>query len=142
MEKVPIYTDRVFRPGPIGGKAYISHAIRWGDLVFVSAKYGVDPSGRLADGVEKQTIQTLENIGLILDAAGTSLEGVLKATIFVKEIKNFSIIDSVYSKYFKVAPARSFIEVSNLLVPGVHVQIEVVAGMMTKTNEQVADNSR
>lgn len=98
-------------------------------LVFVSGQIGIDPkTGEMAGtDVVSQAEQICKNIGEILKAAGTSLDNVLKATCFLKDIKDFKAFNEVYAKYFVNTPARSCIEVSALPRPGAVCEIEVYA---------------
>lgn len=112
-------------PAAIG--AY-SQAIRSGDLVFTAGQVGADPgSGELADGVADQAERALRNLAAILDAAGSSLERVIKTTIFLADIDDWAAVNEVYARHFSSPfPARSTIAVAGL-PKGARVEIEAIA---------------
>ena len=114
-------------PAPKG--AY-SQAIKVGDLVFVSGQAAVDiDTGEfLAPGdIVKQTDITMKNIKAILEAAGSSLENVVKTTVFIDDIGKFKDFNSVYEKFFKInPPARSTVEVANFF-EGMCIEIDAIA---------------
>ena len=92
MDKVRIRAESVPEAGKRDASgshtpAPVSNAIRFGNLVFTTAKPGRDPSGKLAEGIEGQTKQALENISELLRAAGTDMEHVLKTWVNVTDIK-------------------------------------------------------
>jgi 2-iminobutanoate/2-iminopropanoate deaminase len=114
-------------PAPIGP---YNQAVRAGNLLFVSGQIALDPkSGELIlDNIEAETHQVLRNVKAILEAAGTGLQNVLKATVFVKDINQFSRINAVYGEYFQpeFAPARELVQVAEL-PRFVNVEISVIA---------------
>src|SRR5262245_32957614 len=89
-----------------------SQAIRAGDFVFVSGQVAVDVrTGKLAEGIEAQTRQVLENLRTVLAAAGTSLDRVVKVTIFLGRWEDFPAMNEVYAGYFGTKPpARSVVQ--------------------------------
>ncbi|BAH74147.1 RidA family protein [Solidesulfovibrio magneticus] len=100
-----------------------------GDLLFVSGQTPIDPAtGTVAsDNVVEQAHQTIKNVRAILEAAGLTLDNVVKATVFIKNMNDFAAINDVYASYFqKPYPARSCVEVARL-PRDVLVEIEVVA---------------
>ena len=105
-----------------------SQAIRSGDLVFTAGQLGADPgSGELADGVAAQAERALRNLTAVLDAAGTTLERVLKTTIFLADMADFPEVNEVYARHFaQPYPARSTVAVAGL-PKGALVEIEAVA---------------
>ena len=115
-------------PMPIGP---YNQAVSLGNLLFVSGQIAIDPpTGNLIlDDIETETHQVMRNLRAILDASGSSLQQVLKATVFVKDINMFSRINAVYGEYFKpeFAPARELVQVSEL-PKFVNVEISVIAG--------------
>tara|TARA_Y100000588_G_scaffold373313_2_gene446990 strand:- start:4560 stop:5009 length:450 start_codon:yes stop_codon:yes gene_type:complete len=124
MKKEAIYPDT-------GNKssAPLSPGIKAGGFIFVSGQVPVDPkTGEIVEGgIEQQTLQTIENISEILEAAGSSLDKVVKCTVFLTDISEFSRMNEVYSSFFcNVPPARSTIEVSKLAID-IKVEIEAVA---------------
>ena len=108
-----------------------NQAVSLGNLLFVSGQIAIDPpTGNLIlDDIETETHQVMKNLRAILDASGSSLQQVLKATVFVKDINMFSRINAVYGEYFKpeFAPARELVQVSEL-PKFVNVEISVIAG--------------
>ncbi len=109
--------------------APVSNAIKFGNLVFTTAKPGRDPAGNLVDGIEGQTRQIMENLSALLKAAGTDMEHVLKTWVYVTDIKYFEPMNKIYSKYFKVPPARTFLVTAGWFDPAQLIEIEVVAGI-------------
>lgn len=106
-----------------------SVAIRQNGFVFLSGQIPLDPeSGNLVSGsIEVQTRRVLDNIAAVLDGAGLSLADVIKTTVFLKDMNNFSSVNEVYGSYFKDhPPARSCVEVARL-PRDVQVEIEAVA---------------
>ena len=124
MKKEIIKTEKA--PTAIGP---YSQAVRTGRLLFVSGQLGINPeSNRLAGNeIEKQSKQSLENLKSILGAAGSSLDKVLKVTVFLKDMNNFSSFNNIYETYFvKEFPSRSCIEVSRLPMDAM-VEVEAIA---------------
>lgn len=104
------------------------HAVVSGKLVFVSGTLGIDPAtGKLADTIEGQARQAMQNLSAVLQEAGTSLAHALKATIFLTDLGNFAAVNKIYGEAFDgVYPARSCFEVSKL-PGGAAVEIELIA---------------
>lgn len=106
-----------------------SAAVRFGDLVFTAGQLGMDPqTGELVPGgVEAETRQALNNLKNVLEAAGSSLEHVLKTTVFLRDMNDFAKMNGVYAEYFtENFPARSAVQVAALPKGGA-VEIEAVA---------------
>lgn len=93
-----------------------SQAIKVGDFLFISGQIGLTRDGSLAsDEVKLQTKQAIKNLEAILNAAGGSLENVVKTTVYLKDMGKFNEMNEVYSEYFKEnPPARATVEVTNL----------------------------
>jgi len=94
-----------------------SQAIRAENLLFLSGQISINPeTNEFIDGnIEIQTEQVLKNIKAILEAGNSSLEDVLKVTIYLQNIKDFVLVNEIYSKYFgNSLPARACVEVQNL----------------------------
>lgn len=114
-------------PAPIGP---YNQAVLAGNTLYLSGQIALDPvSGELVSGsIEDETQQVMNNLKAVLEAAGMGFEQVVKASIFVKDMHQFSRINAVYGKYFdpQSAPARETVEVSNL-PKFVNVEISVIA---------------
>lgn len=126
MVKKIIETDNA--PKPIGP---YSQAIKFGNLIFTSGQIAINPqTGNLNTGnVEEQTHLVLNNLKAVLTEAGSSLENVVKTTIFLKDMNDFAKVNEVYSKYFDASkPARSTVEVS-CLPKNVLVEIDCIAAV-------------
>ena len=123
MTKI-ISTDKA--PSAIGP---YSQAAVVGNIVYTSGQIAIVPStGNVVEGgVEEQTKQAIENLKAVLEEAGTSLNKVVKTTVFIKNMGDFAKINEVYSKYFTGNfPARSCVEVARL-PKDVLIEIEAVA---------------
>jgi 2-iminobutanoate/2-iminopropanoate deaminase len=106
-----------------------SIANRIGNLVFTAGQLGLDPvSGNIVTGgIEAETRQALTNIKNVLEAAGASLDGVVKTTVFLFDMNDFSRMNQVYAEFFtQNFPARSAVQVAALPKGGM-VEIEAVA---------------
>jgi len=116
------------KEGPAALGPY-SQAIRANGLVFVSGQVPIDPATmELVGGdVGVQTDRVIRNLAAILKAAGTGLEKVVRTTVFLKNMNDFSAMNEVYAKHFHTAPpARSTVEVARL-PKDVLVEIDVIA---------------
>ena len=107
-----------------------SQAVVANGMVFTSGQVAMEPAtGELiSGGVEAQTRRVMENLSAVLTACGTSLEKVVKATIFLKDMNDFQTVNEVYGSYFSDGnpPARSTVQVSRL-PKDVDVEIDMVA---------------
>jgi len=113
-------------PAPIGP---YNQAVKAGNLLFVSGQIAIDPSnGQLVlDSIEAETTMVLKNLQAILNEADTSFSNVLKSTIFISDMNNFTKINEIYGQFFSEPyPARETVEVSKL-PKGVNVEISVIA---------------
>lgn len=122
--KEAVLTDR--GPKPIGP---YSQAIKSGGLLFLSGQVALDPKNNefTAGDIRQQTERTMDNIKGILEAAGSNLHHVVKTTVFLKDMNDFSVMNEVYGRYFTSAPpARSTVQVARLPKDAL-VEIEVVA---------------
>ena len=93
-----------------------SQAVVHNGMVFTSGQIPVNPAtGEIPEGIEAQAEQVMVNVKNLLEAAGTSMENVIKTTVFIKDMNDFGTINGIYSKYFeKDCPARSCVEVARL----------------------------
>ena len=106
-----------------------SVAIRTENLIFASGSLGVDPAtGEFAvGGIEGQTRQALKNLGEVLKAGGSSLEQIVKTTVFMQDMSEFALMNAVYAEFFpNESPARSTVEVA-ALPKAAAVEIEAIA---------------
>ncbi len=106
-----------------------SQAIRAQGLIFTSGQVALDPATAqiVAGDVSAQTDRVLKNLAAILQASGSSLEKVLRCTVFLKNMGDFAAMNEVYGRYFKQSPpARSTVEVARL-PKDVLVEIDVIA---------------
>ena len=124
MKKI-ITTDNA--PAPIGP---YNQAVLLRDILYTSGQIAINPkTGRLEiENIESETTLVMENLKAILEAAQMTFENVIKSSIFVSDMHNFSKINAIYGKYFKseTAPARETVEVANL-PKFVNVEISVIA---------------
>ena len=125
MEKTVIRTENA--PAPFQGAPY-SQAIRAGDLVFVAGQLGLKPGDTAVEGdIATQTEQVLRNLAAILAEAGSSLENLVKTSVFLQDLGDFAAMNEVYARHVgDRPPARSTFEVAKL-PSGALVEIEAVA---------------
>ena len=122
MEKNIIATTNA--PGAIGP---YSQGITVGDFVFTSGQIPVNPAtGEIPEGIAAQAEQSCKNVAAILEAAGVTLEHVVKTTCFLAEMGDFAAFNEVYARYFVSKPARSCVAVKDL-PKGVLCEIEALA---------------
>ncbi len=106
-----------------------SQAIRAQGLIFTSGQVGLDPATAqiVEGGITAQTDRVLKNLDAVLQASGSSLEKVLRCTVFLKNIADFAAMNEVYGRYFKQSPpARSTVEVARLPKDAL-VEIDAIA---------------
>ena len=99
-----------------------------GDLVFTSGQIPLNPeNGELVTEISKATVQVMANLSAVLEAAGSSLEKVIKTTIFLQDLNDFEKVNEIYGDYFKDnLPARSCVQVAKL-PKGAIIEIEAIA---------------
>ena len=126
MKKI-ITTEKA--PAPIGP---YNQAVMLGNMLYTSGQIAIDPkSGKLiTDTIEAETTLVMQNLEAILEAANMSFKNVIKSSIFVSDMNDFSKINAVYGQYFnpETAPARETVEVANL-PKFVNVEISVIAAV-------------
>ena len=108
-----------------------SQAVIHNGVVYCSGQIPLDPEGgQIVEGdIAAQTERVLENLKAVLEAAGSSLESVLKTTVFLKDMAEFPVMNEVYGRYFGAnPPARATVEVSRL-PRDVRVEIEAIAAL-------------
>ena len=105
-----------------------SQAVRTGDLLFSSGQIAIDPkTGEVVEGgIAEQTQRICENLKAVLEAAGSSLERVIKTTCFLADMGDFAAFNAVYGEYLTGRPARSCVAVK-ALPKGVLAEVEVIA---------------
>ncbi len=105
-----------------------AQAVNVNDFIYTSGQIPVTPTGELIDGsIEAQTDQVFANLNAVLAAANSSLDQVVKATVFIKNMDDFAAINAVYARHFGAhTPARSCVEVARL-PKDVDIEIEVIA---------------
>jgi 2-iminobutanoate/2-iminopropanoate deaminase len=114
-------------PVPIGP---YNQAVRSGNLLYTSGQIPIDPAtGTMVEGnIREQTIQVLENLKCVVEAAGGTLDDTIKTTVFLTDMADFPVLNIIYAEYFgeENAPARSTVQVA-ALPKGALVEIELVA---------------
>jgi len=126
MTRSVVTTD--LAPAAIGPYA---QGVRVGNLIFTSGQIPIDPVTQqvVVGGIAEQTTRVMENLKAVLEEAGSSLDRVIKSTVFLKDLSDFSAMNAVYAEYLEFdgeAPARTTVEVSRL-PRNVLVEIELVA---------------
>ena len=126
MTRSVITTDSA--PAAIGP---YSQGVRAGNLVFTAGQIPIDPVTQqvVAGGISEQTTRVFENLKALLEEAGSSLERVVKATVYLKDMGDFTAMNAVYASYLEIdgeAPARTTVEVSRL-PRNVLVEIDLIA---------------
>jgi len=127
-ERIVIRTDKA--PAAVGP---YEQGIRWQQLVFTAGQIPKDPvTGQLHLGsIKEQTRAVLENLRAVLEAGGSSLDKVLKVTVYLKDLGQFAEMNEVYEEYFAQSkPARTTVEVSNLPL-GVGIEVDAIAGVIS-----------
>lgn len=109
------------KPHPV-----LSAASIHGDLVFTAGRVGMEKDGTFSTSVERQTELAIAELKLVLEAAGSSLDSILKVLLFIKNPEDAPKINKVYMKYMKAKPSRSCISVA-FPNPGVLLEMECVA---------------
>jgi 2-iminobutanoate/2-iminopropanoate deaminase len=124
-------TKEIVAVGVAGSNPNLSPATRFGNLVFVSGQTGRHPtSGESGGDVREQTRNVLERIKVVLEAAGTSLDNVLTATVYLVNRNDLAAYNEVYASYFPSnKPARTTVTVAALNSPELLIEITVTAGI-------------
>lgn len=126
MKKEIINTSNA--PSAIGP---YSQGVKMGNILFVSGQIPVNPiDNTIPDTIEEQTKQSLENVKAILKEAGTTLDSVVKTTVFLQDLNDFTAMNEIYAKYFdgEVKPARAAVQVARL-PKDVKIEIEAIASI-------------
>jgi 2-iminobutanoate/2-iminopropanoate deaminase len=119
---------RAVKTGPPNG--IFTPAIVTGDLVFTSGQIGVDAKGQIVEGgIEAQTEQVFRNLATVLEAAGSSVDNIVKATVFLADMNDYNTMNELYKKHFKGdPPARTTVQVVRL-PRDAKIEIEAVAAL-------------
>jgi len=107
-----------------------NQAVRVGDTIYVAGQIPIDPTTNqvVEGGIEVQTRRVLDNVAAILEEAGSSLDRVVKTTIFLLDVGEFAQMNAVYAEYFTgITPARSTVQVAALPGAGVRLMIDAIA---------------
>lgn len=126
MDRKVIFTENASKPiGPY------SQGIITGNFVFASGERGIDPkTGKIVEGgIKRQTEQIFHNIKAIVEKGGSSLDRIVKVTVFLTDLNEFKLMNEVYEVFFKEEPpVRTSVEVSRL--PGdVKIEVDVIAAI-------------
>ena len=124
MKKI-IFTDKA--PAPIGP---YNQAVLVGNMLYTSGQIAINPATNelVLDNIETETKQVMENLKAVLEAAEMTFENVIKVSIFISDMNNFSKINTIYGAYFNeaTAPARETVQVAGL-PKNVNVEISAIA---------------
>lgn len=108
----------------------LSPAIRAGNLVFVSGQLGLDDNGALVGpDIEAQTHQVMKRLRAVLQQAGADLDRVVKAGVWLTDKTDFPAFNAIYREYFPQRPPARSTVVSELLIPGARLEIDVIASL-------------
>lgn len=124
VEKKIVYTEKA--PKPVGP---YSQAVIAGDFIFTAGQIPIDPkTNQVVQGdIKEQTKQVLENLKAVLEASGATFDDVVKVTVYMRDLSEFSAMNEIYSEYFKNSPpARTTVEVSRL-PRDVKIEIDLIA---------------
>lgn len=119
-------TEVVVHNVPIAGP--YSQAVSLGDLLFVSGQIGIDAgTNNMVEGIKEQVIRTLENLKIVLKAADSDLNNIVKTTVYLSDMNNFPVMNEIYATYFKKPyPARATVQVAKL-PKGALIEIDCIA---------------
>lgn len=124
MKKI-IFTDKA--PAPIGP---YNQAVLVGNMLYTSGQIAINPTTNelVLDNIESETKQVMENLKAVLEAAEMTFENVIKVSVFISDMNNFSRINTIYGAYFNeaTAPARETVQVAGL-PKNVNVEISAIA---------------
>ena len=128
MDKVIIKTDKAVKPG-----GPYSQGIKVGNTIYVAGFVAIDPNtGKVVPGeIKEQTKQALENIKAVLEASGSSMKDVVKTTVYLTNMQDFSGMNEAFKEYFTSdPPVRTTVGVT-LPLPELLIEIDVIACMTT-----------
>ena len=121
-------SNKIYTPNAPEAIGPYSQAITAGNLVFTSGQIAINPASGAVEAttIEEQTHQVCKNLTAVLEAAGSSLEKVVKTVCFLADMNDFAAFNEIYGKYFTEKPARSCVAVKTL-PKGVLVEIDTIA---------------
>jgi 2-iminobutanoate/2-iminopropanoate deaminase len=122
----PVYLPNPDGVAPPPGNVF-SHAVIVGDTVYASGQNGIDSTGMLVDGFEDQVVQAFENLQVVLRAAGSGLENVVKIQVLVAEPHDVRAYLKLRERYLPQRPASTLYAVKGFAMPGLLVEIDVTA---------------
>tara|TARA_Y100001970_G_C14205197_1_gene843544 strand:- start:199 stop:594 length:396 start_codon:yes stop_codon:yes gene_type:complete len=105
-----------------------SQGSKVGNLVFTSGQVGINPNSGIliTESFQEEVLQVLKNVKAVLEAGGSNINQIIKLTVFIKDISNFTIVNDVFSSFFSDDyPARSLVEVADLPA-GANIEIEAI----------------
>jgi 2-iminobutanoate/2-iminopropanoate deaminase len=119
-------TAKEVLPIPGAANPNLSAAVKAGDLIFFAGQLGTGQGGLVPGGIKAETQKTLENIKRVVEAAGTTMERLVKCTVFLADINDFSAMNEVYRTFWpKDPPARSTVAVAGLVL-NARIEIECI----------------
>jgi 2-iminobutanoate/2-iminopropanoate deaminase len=133
MNRTIVHTDKV-----PPARVPLSQAIKVGDWLFASGQLGMDPrTGRLIEGgIKAETRQVCENLKAVLEAGGSSLERVVKVTIYLADLGELLAMNEIFNEYFSIdPPARTTFQAA-ALVAGARVEIEAIATAVPQQRDE------
>jgi len=131
MKKI-VNSDKA--PKPVGP---YNQAVIFNDIIFTAGQISINPETQEFENgtIEEQTLRIIQNLDAVLSACGSGFDNILKVTIFLKDMQDFSKVNEIYAKYFnKEAPARSTVAVA-ALPKGALIEMELIA-YINNTNKQ------
>jgi|APFre7841882630_1041343.scaffolds.fasta_scaffold162694_1 2-iminobutanoate/2-iminopropanoate deaminase len=125
MKKMIINSKKV--PSPIGP---YSPAVMKGNFIFLSGTVGRDKDGKIVgkNDIKLQTRKTFQNIKLLLEQVGATMNDIVKVTVFLKDPKDYAGMNKIRAEYFpRNAPASTAVAIKDFMIPGLLVEIEAIA---------------
>jgi len=133
MQKQIVTIDGIKRP-----KSPFNHVVKAGDLLFLSSQLSCDlKTGDIIPGtIEQQTRKALQNVQFLLESSGTSMDNIVKVTIFMKDANEFNQMDQVYREFFKAGyePTRVTIQAFSP-IEEIKIEIDIIAVISAKLND-------
>ncbi|MFX0016149.1 MAG: RidA family protein [Promethearchaeota archaeon] len=133
MQKEIIIIDGIKRP-----TSPFNHVVKAGDILFLSSQLSCDlKTGDIIPGtIKQQTQKALQNVQFLLESSGTSMDNIVKVTIFMKDVNEFNQMNQVYREFFKVGHEPTRVTIQALSpIEGIKIEIEVIAVITAKLND-------